>query len=177
VPFASGHVVTADEYGAGPVAKFFYTGGSGPGSTTSETALSAWTSGSSGSVTWRNGHVYKCEIVSAWFDTVSEAALATIRLRKTVNSTGALQLGFFRASAPAIGASAVTQMSCLCFVKNVSGADIVSQPGLTVQRVTGTGTVTLFGDANLEMSVTISDMGLTTDTNLAAVVSQAVAIT
>lgn len=176
MPFPAGHVVTADEYANGPVAKFFTTAGTFAGSTTSETAMSAWGAGSSSNVLWRTGHLYRVDVSSGWVDSSSEVAVVNIRARKTINNTGAQQLGFWKPCIPAIGAANAVSTFGQCYVKNVSGADITSTPGLTIQRITGAGTLSLFGDANIECSLTVSDMGLTTDTNLTALASQAVAI-
>lgn len=142
-----------------------------------ETAVVSWGAGSDASVTVKNGRLYRFEVVYGFFDNTNESFVVTTRVRKGVNTTSGLQIGFFRGSGAANGAAFVFSGIATCYGKNVSGADITFTPGLTVTRTVGTGTVALYGDSNIECSISVYDVGSTSDSALAGRVASAVAIT
>jgi hypothetical protein len=147
-----------------------------PGAGT-EVAVTTWAAGSDVSVTVKNGRVYRFEAVYGYFDNTSENYMATIKIRKGLNTIVGQQIGFFRVASPANGAASVNEAWSTCYGKNVSGADITFTPGLTIVRTVGTGTVALFGDSNIECSISVYDVGSTTDPLLAGRAASAVAIT
>lgn len=180
--FSAGQRVAAsDLYPGGLVATFFTQAGTimttPAGGTETAMATNAWNANSDASVTISNGRLYAFEVAFGVYDNVSETFAVIVRLRKSMGSTTALQLGYWKPFAPPIGAAIVAGANGKTYVKNVSGADIAITPGFTIARSVGTGTVALYGDTNLECSVNIYDVGATSDSSLAARLAGAVALT
>lgn len=129
---------------------------------TTEIAVGSWNASSSATMTWKAGRLYRVLCRAGVFESASTVNVATVRIRKTVNSTAALQLLFFRAAIPAgVGTNVPEPLGLFGgYVKNATGADISAVPGMTIQKVVGTGNVSLYGDTSVQCFITIEDVGL-----------------
>lgn len=177
--FTAGAKLRPSDLLPGVAATFYQTSGTvmtTPAGGT-ETAHTAWTAGSDASVTLKTGRLYRFDCAFGYFDNTSENYALTVRLRKALNNTAAQLLGFWRPTGPTVGAATVLSGLGKCYGKNITGANVTITPGFTVTRTAGTGTVALFGDASIECSVTVYDVGSTSDAALAGRVASAIAIT
>lgn len=111
------------------------------------------------SLTFKNGRLYRLTLV--WAYGLSTAALTgfTVKLRKGSASTVGQILGqtsamdtqnaIFRGGQPLI-----------CYVQNISGADITTKISATIKRAAGTADPSLYGDsAGNPFTLTIEDIG------------------
>lgn len=144
--------------------------------TGAETAVPSWSASSSTGATFKAGRIYAIEATFGAYDNTTEDAEFTVRVRKAVNSTGALQLAFFRPTASSVGGNVPSYGPYQEYVANKTANDIVTgQLGLTIQRAVGTGTVALFGDANIKCRLVVRDVD--TVANNPALAAAATAIT
>lgn len=128
-----------------------------------EAAMAAWTGGSNTSFTFTNLYTYRVEITGGVLNTdaAGTTAESIVRIRKGVGSTAGQQLLYTKRMSR--GGSDVETFVNHGYIKNASGADITTSLGVTIQRATGAANVSLFGDANIPLSVTVTRMGLTAD--------------
>lgn len=94
---------------------------------------------------------------AAFGTTVSSA----IRLRKTHGSTTAQLLGLTQVECSSDGTVIDEQWSV--YIKNETGADVSFDPGLTIALGTGGANVSLFGDNDVPLSITMTDIGAAAD--------------
>lgn len=141
-----------------------------------EVALASWDAGSSGPAIMRNGHVYEVQLIGGMYDSNSTVHVATLRVRKGVNTVAGLELVFWRGqTVPGVGSLAVPNLPTFVgYIKNVSGADVTFTPGLTIQRTLGTANVSLFGDVNIVCAVTLTDKGLVSDQQQLAAIARTI---
>jgi hypothetical protein len=151
-----------------------YTGGAGPGSAGAEAALAAWTV--SDPVTFVAGRLYRILVQGGIFDNVGTAHMANIRIRKGVNTVVGQQLCFFRAVQPAGYGAFVGEFSRVGYIANAAGADVTATLGITIERVVGGGTVSLYGDATIPLTIDVQDIGDVTDTENTSLVTAATEI-
>lgn len=152
-------------HGRGTVAVQYYTGGTGATSAgATEAALPAWTSADD--VRIKDGHFYSFHVRGGVFSSVNAfGELATIRVRKTVNSTASQILGTVKLLV--YSNASVTGFDSTFYVKNATGADIDITPGITVARAAGTGNHSLFGDATtFPLWIRIKDEGIAAQTRM-----------
>lgn len=149
----------------------YWTGGALASSTGSETAFAAWTADKS--FTFRTGRVYRLDVQLAVYS--AAAAFATIErvqinIRKAVNSTVAQLLGAALLETQGTGSSGATVKGFSAYIANQTGADLTGvHLGLTIQRVTGAASNTMYGDASFPVTITAVDYGSVTDNpNIAA---------
>jgi hypothetical protein len=140
-----------------------------------EAAIVSWNASSDASITWRNGYIYLVMFNTGHYDSAGSIHVSTIRIRKSVNSTAAQELIFRRAVEVAGVGANVSTFCDFGYVKNASGADIVSTPGMTIQRVVGAANVSLYGDASELCGISVFCLGLSA--NFAGLAARATAIT
>ncbi|HEX8106113.1 MAG TPA: hypothetical protein VF516_00230 [Kofleriaceae bacterium] len=162
--------VTALEQGFNPQVSYT-TNGVMASSTGAEVAMTAWTGGVSSTFLFKAGWVHEMVIQFGGSDSTagSSAGRQIARVRKGVNTIVGQQLALMYLST--VGNSgAVTTGSATRYVKNATGADISTQIGMTIQRQTGAGTITLYGDTDVPLTLAMRPLGLISQlTNFAAV--------
>lgn len=109
-----------------------------------------------------NGSIYACDVSGGVFDSAGTLHQARIRVREgSATITGTL-LGFFQVTLPAgIGAN-VPYFYARSYIKNVTGTTVSTQLSLTVQRSVGAANVSLFGDSNQPLTVSVHRVGKAT---------------
>jgi hypothetical protein len=142
-------------------------------STGVEAAMAGWTGGASPTFLFKNGWVYSAVVQVGVTDTGTafQAGRVDVRMRKGF-TTGGQQLG--HAYCMTRGGDSVVDTQFIRFIKNISGADVNTQIGMTVQLGAG-GNAKIFGDVSSPFTLSVTPLGLTTVlTNHASI---AVAIT
>jgi len=110
-----------------------------------EVALTSWSAGPA-TVTFINQHMYELRLLHSAYNTGTANAFFDnkVRVRKTVNSTSAQELGSWRVAAGG-GTSPITSHTSVGYAWNVSGADISASLGLTCEKMTGTNAILTSG--------------------------------
>jgi hypothetical protein len=109
-----------------------------------EVALAAWAGGDA-TVAFVSGRAYELKLLCGGWNagTAGQFFDNAVKIRKTVNSTAAQQLGSWRAAVGG-GSSPIVAHTLICYVHNATAADIAASLGLTVTKSTG-GNATLQG--------------------------------
>jgi hypothetical protein len=142
-----------------------------------EVAMASWgANGVDTSFVFRAGRVYAMEFqgITDTSGALGVSVLSTVRVRKGVNTTAGLELA--NRLVQSIGGNASCSFQFIEYVKNATGADITTSLGMTIQRATGAGIHTLYGDAARTLMLRLTDI-TDTATGPAGLVSGATAIT
>lgn len=153
----------------------YFSGGTTAGSTGAEAALGAWTSSSPFVIA--GNRVVQLTLTTGYLTNSAAVSAQVILVRKVVGSTVATALLSAQPAIPAGLAGTVLSLTSVSYVKNTSSGPITFNPGVSNVRSVGAGTNSIFGDANITMSLTGKDIGSTFDLNLAGILGLAVTIT
>ena len=153
----------------------YWTGGTTAGSTGAEVALGAWTSSSP--FVLPGSRVAKLVLTAGYLTNSAAVSAQVILVRKVVGSTSATGLLTCQGVIPAGVSGTVPSLVAVSYIKNTGAGPITFNPGVSNIRTVGAGTNSIFGDANITLSLVGIDIGSTNDPNLAGIVGLAVTVT
>ena len=106
------------------------------------------------------GRMVEVTVVGGAFNSLGTAQAANIRVRKGAATIVGTVLGTWEHISPAGYLGAAISFTYITYIKNSRASAAVSTKlSLTIQRILGAGSYSLYGDATVPLSVAVQDIG------------------
>ena len=131
------------------------------GPVAAETAVPAASWDEEPTYTFVNDRIYRLDLQCGIFNSAATDTVARTRVRKGSASTAGQQLAFWQFS-PHSGntsTSSVGSFRGVGYVKNNSGSNVSTKLSLTIERQSGAANVNLYGDADMPITLSVTDIG------------------
>lgn len=140
-----------------------YTGGGNVAASTgtTEVAVTSATWGTEPTFTFKNNRSYELTVMGMVRAATAVSSATTIRVRKGAQTTSGTVLASIAVHCTSAGSSALVGFCETRYIRNASGGDVSTKLSVTNQRVTGTASIELYGDANQPLGVFVKDLGIT----------------
>jgi len=150
-------------YGHKLVCTKFTEAGTLATSAAAETAMTTWDGSSDATAPFLDLYIYRLDLSIGAYDAgvAGTGGSVLVRVRRTVNSTAAAEIGQWQPATD--GGGAVKSHHLVSWVKNASGGNINASLGLTVELLVG-GAGSIYGNgAGLPCILTVTRLGLSAD--------------
>jgi hypothetical protein len=129
--------------------------------TAAEAAVPAASWDKEPSFTFVADRCYRVVIQYGAYASAATDTVARVRVRKGSASTTGQQLAFWQASMTSanVGSSSVGSFHGIGYVKNNSGSNVTTDLSVTIERQSGAANVTLYGDSDMPVVLTVEDIG------------------
>jgi hypothetical protein len=107
------------------------------------------------------GRLYRLDIQCGVFNSAASNTVARLRVRKGSAAIAGQQLAFWQPSPHSanISSSSVMSFHGTAYVKNNSGATVSTKLTVTIERQSGAANVSLYGDADMPLTLAVEDIG------------------
>lgn len=139
-----------------------YTGGGlvAASTGTTEVAVPSATWTTEPTFTFEGGRLYRLGIMGMMRAASAVSSATTILVRKGAATTSGAVLASLAVQIPSSGAVALVGFYAERYIRNSTGSAVATKLSLTNQRVTGTASIELYGDANQPLAVVVEDVGI-----------------
>ena len=129
--------------------------------TSAEAAVPAASWDEEPTYTFVSDRIYQLDLQCGVYNSAATDSVARIRVRKGSASTTGQQLAFWQASPTSanIGSSSVGSFCGRAYVKNNSGSNVSTKLSLTIEKQSGAANVSLYGDADMPVTLVVRDIG------------------
>lgn len=106
------------------------------------------------------GRMFEVNVVGGAFNSLGTAQAANIRVREGAQTIVGTVLGTWEHVSPAGYLGAAISFTYITYIKNSRTSVVSTKLSLTIQRILGAGSYSLYGDATVPLSVAVKDIGL-----------------
>ena len=152
----------------------YWTGGTTAGSTGAEAALGGWSSSSPFHLL--GNRVARLTLTAGYLTNSAAVSAQVILVRQVVGSTSATGLLTAQVAIAAGLSGTVLSLVAVSYIKNTGEVPVTFNPGVSNIRTVGAGTNSIFGDANVTLSLVGNDIGSINDFNMAGIIGLAVQV-
>ena len=103
--------------------------------------------------------MFKITVVGGAFNSLATAQAANIRVREGAQTIVGTVLGTWEHISPAGYLGAAISFTYITYIKNSTASAVSTKLSLTIQRILGAGSYSLYGDATVPLSVAVEDIG------------------
>lgn len=108
------------------------------------------------------GRMFEVNVVGGAFNSLGTAQAANIRVREGAQTIVGTVLGTWEHISPAGYLGAAISFTYITYIKNSRTSVVSTKLSLTIQRILGAGSYSLYGDATVPLAVAVKDIGLIT---------------